>query len=235
MKSIPSFARSPDSTPTDKTAEVIDGLDTLRRGLSRARGFALFVVVCKKPSGVDTIIGMLGEILVGKTLHTVRLDSQTSDPLDDLISQVPKPTGPVVLTGLDQAVPLGQRVHPVLRNLNIRRPQWPEKVGQPVVLSVPESVWPMAAREAPDFLDWRSDTVLLPDLSACELDALREHIRRAVVRDSQFAEKGHDRRLSLEQAREHALSVLRQAEEERRLLAMREAEVELDMEQETGL
>lgn len=234
MKPIPSSGRSGSLRETARTAAVVDGLQTLRRGLSRAGGFTLFVAVCNKASELAILINMLAESLPGKTLHTVRLDNQTSDPLDQLLSQVVEPTGPVVLMGLDQTTPLDQSVHETLRHLNLQRPQWAERVRQPVVLGVPESALGVAAYEAPDFLDWRSDTIIFPDLPDYELQPLREHIWPEIMRESHLVERRKDQRLTLEQAREHALSVLRQAEEERRLLAEKEAEIGSDLEEEAG-
>lgn len=64
-----------------------------------------------------------------------------------------------MIIGLEEAVRSDQSEHPVLFNLNLSRPEWPRRLPRPIVLWVPEYVLALLGREAPDFLDWRSDTV----------------------------------------------------------------------------
>jgi len=67
-----------------------------------------------------------------------------------------------MVTNLEEAVPSdGSRLQP-LHNLNLRRAAWAESLTSPVVFWVPEYLAALCGREAPDFFDWRSDTVTFP-------------------------------------------------------------------------
>ena len=143
-----------------------ESLRALRRGLQRAEGFALFVAVCNSPADRDRFIERLAESMPGVELVRVVLDAGTRDPLHDVLRQTgPEPKGPVMLVGLERAVPSSEKNHPVLWALNLSREHWPEKIAQPVVLWIPEYLLGLLGPEAPDFLSWRSDTIHFPPLS----------------------------------------------------------------------
>jgi len=137
----------------------------------RAEGFALFIAVARTPAARNRLMKQLADSMPGVRVHTVSVPAETVDLLDEVLRQLPDgPAGPVMLVDLEKAIPLAHDSHPVLRALNLRRPEWPEKLRQPVVLWIPEYLLGLLGRETPDFLDWRSDTVHFPDLS--EADAL---------------------------------------------------------------
>jgi len=88
------------------------------------------------------------------------------DILGEVAQQLSEgPSGPIMLTGLEQSVPSGRKDHPILEKLNLSRPQWPRRVARPVVFWIPDYLLGLLGRFAPDFLDWRSDTVHFPTLS----------------------------------------------------------------------
>jgi hypothetical protein len=107
---------------------------SLRRGLARADGFALFVAVCNLPTDRETLIQALDEAMPGTRLWTIRMSTDTVDPLDEIERQIgPRPDGPVMLVDLEKAIPSVEKNHPVLQALNLRRPEWPAMIPQPVV------------------------------------------------------------------------------------------------------
>jgi tetratricopeptide (TPR) repeat protein len=110
------------------------------------------------------MIRHLAESMPGVRIDTVEMDETTVEPLDAVLAQLPtEGTGPVMVIGLEKAVSSTEPEHPVLFHLNLSRPEWPRKVPRPVVLWVPEYVLGFLGREAPDFLDWRSDTLHFPE------------------------------------------------------------------------
>lgn len=64
-----------------------------------------------------------------------------------------------MVLGLERAVPMGSDDAPILRALNLERTEWPERLHRPVVFWIPEPLLGALGRAAPDFLDWRSDTL----------------------------------------------------------------------------
>jgi tetratricopeptide (TPR) repeat protein len=139
---------------------MAEALRTLRRGLQRAEGFALFVAVCNSPALLERLIRLLQEALLPKGIVTARLDETVTDPLDAVLAQLPQEGDePVMILGLEKSVPSSVQFHPVLQSLNLSRPEWPRKLARAVVLWVPEYLLALLGREAPDFLDWRSDTL----------------------------------------------------------------------------
>lgn len=116
------------------------------------------------------MIRHLADSMPGVRIDTVELDETTVEPLDAVMAQLPpEGAGPVMITGLEKAVSSAEPEHPVLFHLNLSRPEWPRKVPRPVVLWVPEYVLGFLGREAPDFLDWRSDTLHFPEPAEQEL------------------------------------------------------------------
>jgi len=95
----------------------------------------------------------------------VSIAADADDALNEALRQIPEDSsGPIMLVGLEQAVPSDRERHPILENLNLSRPQWPQSLVRPVVFWIPDYLLGLMGRFAPDFLDWRSDTVHLPTL-----------------------------------------------------------------------
>lgn len=148
-------------------------LRALRRGLTRSHGFALFVAVVQSPAQRNELITLLQEGLPGRTLQTVTIRADSVDILDEIQRQLcEKVSGPVMVTGLEDALSSDTQSHPILHSLNLRRPEWPQRIMQPVVFWVSGYLLNVLARFTPDFLDWRSDTLHFPELEQSQLDAL---------------------------------------------------------------
>jgi tetratricopeptide (TPR) repeat protein len=174
MKSIPSSALWRGSNAKESELAAAEGVAALVRGLRRAQGFALFLAVCNKPAECDELIRLLEEAMPGVAMHHVRASPETSDLLEEVVAQAPEMAGPVLITDIDRAVPWKSPQHPILEKLNLRRPDWPKRVNWPVVLWITEPLLTLLAGEAPDFLDWRSDTIHFPDLSNEQVQLVRE-------------------------------------------------------------
>ena len=109
----------------------------------------------------------------GSKIATVELDEETSSPLEEVVRQVGEGDGgPVMVVGLEKSCPSKASEQPVLRALNLSRPEWPRKLPRPVVLWAPEYLLKLLAQEAPDFLDWRSDTLYFAEPKPEELRPL---------------------------------------------------------------
>jgi len=98
-----------------------------------------------------------------------------------------------MVVGLEAALDEGKEPSPILAALNVRRRDWPE-LGQPVVFWVPERVVGQLLRCAPDFFDWRSDTLFFPAVDRMELRPLGERTWRAGV-DPRLSAVGRRARL----------------------------------------
>jgi tetratricopeptide (TPR) repeat protein len=142
--------------------------------LTRADGFALYVAVVKTPAQRNQLISLLGEAVPAAKLQTVIIRAETTDILDEVQKQLGgKPSGPVMVVGLEEALHSDTENQPILNALNLRRPDWPQLVPQPVVFWVPEYLLGILARSAPDFLDWRSDTLHFPDFEPAQFQVLQ--------------------------------------------------------------
>jgi tetratricopeptide (TPR) repeat protein len=109
----------------------------------------------------------------GIPVHVVRVTADTTDLLAEIKAQVDgPPQGPVMILGLERALEAAATRYPILEALNLRRPEWPGAVGRPVVLWVPERVVGLLLRGAPDFFDWRSDTIVFPELAPVDFRPL---------------------------------------------------------------
>ena len=165
---------SSNSPETAEAGLAAEPLRALRRGLTRADGFALFVAVVKTPAQRNQLITLLGEAMPTVKLQTVTIRAQSTDILDEIQNQLGKNiSGPVMVVGLEDALPSDSKNHPILNALNLRRPDWPQLVPQAVVFWMPEYVLGVLGRSAPDFLDWRSDTLHFPDLEPAQLRMLQ--------------------------------------------------------------
>lgn len=149
-------------------------LRALRRGLTRGDGFALYVAVVKTPAQRNQLIKLLGEAMPAIQLNIVTLRGDSTDILEEVQKQLDgKISGPVMVTGLEDVLSSDTQSHPILNALNLRRTDWPQLVPQPVVFWLPEYLLPILARSAPDFLDWRSDTLHFPDIEPDQLQILQ--------------------------------------------------------------
>lgn len=144
----------------------------MRRGLQLAEGFALYIAVCNSPATVRSLIAALQESMPGAQIETIDLDESVEDPLARVLDlSVPERSGPLMIVGLERSCPSAAPQHPVLHVLNLQRPEWPKRIPRPVVLWIPEYLLSLMGTEAPDFLDWRSDTLVFPS-EATELQPL---------------------------------------------------------------
>lgn len=98
----------------------------------------------------------------GTALEVATLDAETTDPLAEVLAQVEEGKVPVMVLGLERAVPMASDDAPILRALNLERSEWAERLRRPVVFWIPEALLSALGRTAPDFLDWRSDTLHFP-------------------------------------------------------------------------
>ncbi len=171
MRSTLSSVISPSSNSPEAEAELTsEPLRALRRGLTHAAGFSLYIAVVKNPAQRNQLISLLQEAIPGTRLQTVSLRADTTDILDEVHNQLGTAlSGPIMIVGLEEAISTEAAAHPILAALNLRRPDWPKLIHQPVVLWVPEYLLGVLSRGAPDFLDWRSDTLHFPEVEAARL------------------------------------------------------------------
>src|ERR1039457_7315112 len=109
-------------------------LRAVRRGLMRADGFALYIAVVKTPAQRNQLVTLLGEAIPTVKLQTVTIRADSTDILEEVQKQLDgKVTDPVMVVGLEEALPSDAKNHPILNALNLRRPDWPQLVPQPVV------------------------------------------------------------------------------------------------------
>jgi len=151
----------------------------------RSDGFAIFVCTCDSRALRDELITNLSASMP-TPVH--RLDVVGEDPLNEIVESVPDDGGSVMLVGLE--APLGQpdRTARLVERLNLRREQWPEQIRRPVVFWVTGRLLGHLTNGAPDFFDWRSDTIDFPDTV----------VPAAVLGDRRW-EYGVDPRLSSEE------------------------------------
>jgi tetratricopeptide (TPR) repeat protein len=123
------------------------------------------VAVCDRAETRKELIRLLGESMPGVEVEIVTFDADTADPLDEILTQAGEARNPVMVFGLERAVPMGRDDAPILRTLNLERAEWPERLRRPVVFWIPEALLGPLGRSAPDFLDWRSDTIYFPSRS----------------------------------------------------------------------
>ncbi|MFP3939210.1 MAG: tetratricopeptide repeat protein [Thermoanaerobaculia bacterium] len=137
----------------------------------------------------------------GTELEVATLDAETTDPLAEVLAQVGESEGAVMVLGLERAVRMTRDDAPVLRALNLERSEWPERLRRPVVFWVPEALVGALGRTAPDFLDWRSDTLYFP----ADSEGLRPVL---AAFDASLWQGGGDQRMP-EQARRARVDELR--------------------------
>ncbi|TVQ53264.1 MAG: tetratricopeptide repeat protein [Phycisphaerales bacterium] len=168
-----------DTVPHHEADEAASTLRTLSRGVRRADGFALFVAICNSPSLRNQIIEALKESMPDRPPLVVSLAAFGSSPLEqtlDAISSCPKYTGPVLLIDLEKAVPSESDSIETIAALNLGRSRWHREVNRPIVLFVPEYLFSLLSRGAPDFMDHRSDTLVFAEDSRASLFAIDSFI-----------------------------------------------------------
>jgi tetratricopeptide (TPR) repeat protein len=149
-------------------------LRALRRGLSRSKRFALFLVACDSPTLEENLIGILTDSLPERRPIVVRLEAGSIDPLAEIERQARMPlSGPVMLVGLAAALKAEEHRSALFSALNLRRPEWPARVRQPVVFWVPSRLIGLLLRGAPDFFDWRTDTLVFQAPPNFRIEPLR--------------------------------------------------------------
>ena len=179
---------------TDTAAEVAgDALRLLRRSLQRSRGFALLLCVCELPTARNQFIANLSSAMPDVELITVDASDAGQDLLEALAAHVtdarPRAFMVVVADALLADPASAQRF---LDTLNLRRAEWPHRVPHPVAFWLPRRHLGEVTRGAPDFFDWRSDTIDFPEVPDTALRALG-------MREWKF---GVDPRFSLEERNE---------------------------------
>jgi tetratricopeptide (TPR) repeat protein len=140
----------------------------------RSEGFAIFLAKANAPARRKEIIAALTDTLPNRPPHIVEIKPDTVDLLAEVQTQVGAVTGPVHLLNLEQAIPSTAEQHPILQNLNLRRPDWPVAVPQPVVFWSAEYLLGLLLRQAPDFFDWRSGSIFFPEEIASVSLALQD-------------------------------------------------------------
>ena len=179
---------------SESAAEVAgDALRLLRRSLQRSRGFALLLCVCELPTARKQFIAKLGTAMPDVELITVDAADPGQDLLENLAAYItdarPRAFMVVVADAL-LADPASTRRF--LDTLNLRRAEWPHRIPHPVALWLPRRHLGEVTRGAPDFFDWRSDTIDFPEVPDTALRPLG-------IREWKF---GVDPRFSLEERNE---------------------------------
>lgn len=132
-------------------------------------------------------------------IETVTLDESIEHPLDAVLAQVDRTkNGPVMIVGLERSNPSAAKERPILYALNMSRPDWPKEIPRPLVLWIPEYLLGLMGREAPDFLDWRSDTLFFPDPATGGLLPLKSEVWLSGQRESKSEEQRRARIRELE-------------------------------------
>ena len=135
------------------------GIQELARFIRRASGkFALIVAQCDRADYRDHCIRHLTQEFA-PAAATVPLGTAT-DPLIPARKAAQQGATLLHLTDLELAVPEDQTNLAPIRHLNLHRGDWPA-LACPVILWVTDYLLGILLRNAPDFTDWRSGTVLL--------------------------------------------------------------------------
>ncbi len=169
MKSTPSSEPSAHSAqqlnPLEDEA-VSQSLRSLRRGLQRANRFSLFIAVCNSPALRDKLIESLRESMPDQLLKVVSLAASAAHPLETALDAVRDEEGApdaIMLIDLEKAIRSEHEANPTIAALNLSRTRWSNEITRPVVLWVPEYLYSLLARKAPDFMDYRSDVIFFRD------------------------------------------------------------------------
>jgi hypothetical protein len=170
----------------------------LRRGIARSRGFSLHVCTCDAPASRDQFIANLAASMPTMTVHRVGLADSDVDVLE-AVAQVlaDGPPGPVMVLGSEAALADAAHAQSFLSGLNLRRVEWPVRIPYPVVFWVPRRFLGALTSGAPDFFDWRSDTIEFPEVGTGA-------VRSLAPRDWEF---GVDPRFSGQEREERLLEL----------------------------
>ncbi len=165
----------------------------LRRGIVRSRGFSLHICACDAPASRDQFIANLAASMPAVTLHRVELAGTDDDALDAVVKVLENGSpGPVMVVGTERALADDAHAQRLLSGLNLRRAEWPARVPHPVIFWLPRRFLGLLTIGAPDFFDWRSDTIEFPELSS-------DDVRPLAHRDWKF---GVDPRFSAQEREE---------------------------------
>lgn len=141
------------------------GIPDLVRSIRRAEGsFAIFIATCNDAAWRDRCISQLKDLVPGSLVASC--SPATEDPLTE-IGQPALPPACIHLIRLELAVPGDESRLAPLRMLNLRREHW-RTLSCPIVLWLPEYLFGLLMRRAPDFADWRSASLTFtppPNLS----------------------------------------------------------------------
>ncbi len=198
------------SANPDPVEQAGDAFRALRRAIVRSRGFSLQVCTCDAPATRDQLIDNLAASLPALTLHRIELpDPAEQDPLAAVAALAPP--GPVMIVGLECLLADEARAERLLSALNLSRGDWPLRLSAPVVVWLPRRLMGRLTAGAPDFFDWRGDSLDFPELTS-------DQTRPFAVRDWEW---GVDPRLTREEQDERLrelkarLAATRDTEDER--------------------
>ena len=180
----------------ESTAEVAgEALRLLRRSLQRSRGFALLLCVCDQPTARNQFIAQLGAAMPDVELITIDAADPGQDLLEALAAHVTdaRPRAFMVIVA-DALLADSASARRFLDTLNLRRAEWPRRVPHPVAFWLPRRQLGEVTRGAPDFFDWRSDTIDFPEVPDIALRALGVREWRFGV-DPRFSPEEREERL----------------------------------------
>jgi tetratricopeptide (TPR) repeat protein len=155
-----------DSDQASKLAEVAAAFRALRRGITRGRGFSLYLCACNAPPARDKLIEQLAVSLPESMVHRHEPIAGEDDLLETVAGLLADgDPGPVMIVGLEQVLAEPDWAERFLSALNLRRSEWPARVPYPVAFWLPGHLLGRLTSGAPDFFDWRSDTLEFPEIS----------------------------------------------------------------------
>ena len=106
---------------------------------------------------------LIGNLSASMPIPVHSLNVVGEDPLDEIVESVPDDGSPVMLVGLEDPLEQPEQAARLVQRLNLRREEWPEQVPRPIVFWVPGRLLGCLTNGAPDFFDWRSDTIDFPE------------------------------------------------------------------------
>jgi hypothetical protein len=200
------------SAADNPLAEAGAAFSALRRGIVRSRGFSLHLCTCDAPTTRDRLIDNLAASLPALTVHRVQLpDPADQEPLEAVAAATATAPGPVMVVGLEALLADGEQAERLLSALNLSRGDWPTRVPHPVVFWLPRRLLGRLTAGAPDFFDWRSDTLDFPELAEAQVRPFAAREWRYGV-DPRFTREEQDQRLRELVAR---LAATRDSDDER--------------------
>ncbi|HYP25406.1 MAG TPA: tetratricopeptide repeat protein, partial [Blastocatellia bacterium] len=143
-------------------ANVLDEQTELRamtRALSFAEGFGLIFARCNQPNLRARLISEIKKELPEIKVREIHFTEPVPHLLDALRDRLTDDSiDAVFVSGLEYSLPVAAEAHltPFVANLNASRNSFPNALGRPLVLWVPEYVLTAIIRGAPDFFSIRS-------------------------------------------------------------------------------